>query len=488
LVDSSVFPSLIISKSTLPYHLVANAQFYTPLRATGSIQINLTEVKQLGREWQSQTLMDIPDSLSMDTEDANAGSMKGNRMFYANDYMVSSRSHFIGARHSFPINQVHRGPGYVTTLRMYSSRTKNTECTNSQNVSPPLPRHSRPLMLFFQPLGFHLADGVVYNYIQGNEYEDIAASWDWNLIPGTTVDYGATELTCDDAGYTGIESFVGGASDGKVGVAAMRYTNPSTRSLQWQKAWFFLEDDVQYVMVSHITSDDESAPVLSVLDQRRHVEGVFVNGTETSKASATYSGAKSLWHGNVGYTFPKSVKLSVKTGMKTGDWSKIGTSSQPPTTVDLFAAWINHTSISVPVEYGVFPGTSYDNFTSKSQIPRIQSLQNDAHISAIYDQANHTAMAVYWDASGGRVSFTPSQQAAQITISSSAKAAVIYCLDTGNVTVSDPSQTLKTVNITLTLGNGQKPSRWGNSPSKSLIFSLPSGGLAGSSVSQDVQN
>jgi len=30
--------------------------------------------------------------------------------------------------------QVHRGPGYVSTLRMYSSRTRNTECTNSENV------------------------------------------------------------------------------------------------------------------------------------------------------------------------------------------------------------------------------------------------------------------------------------------------------------------------------------------------------------------
>ena len=30
--------------------------------------------------------------------------------------------------------KVQRGPGYVTTLRMYSNRTTNTECVNSQNV------------------------------------------------------------------------------------------------------------------------------------------------------------------------------------------------------------------------------------------------------------------------------------------------------------------------------------------------------------------
>lgn len=31
-----------------------------------------------------------------------------------------------------------------------------------------------------QPFGFHLSDGTLYTYLQGNEYEDIAAAWDWN--------------------------------------------------------------------------------------------------------------------------------------------------------------------------------------------------------------------------------------------------------------------------------------------------------------------
>ena len=32
--------------------------------------------------------------------------------------------------------KVHRGDKYVLSLKMYSERTKNTECTNSQNVCP----------------------------------------------------------------------------------------------------------------------------------------------------------------------------------------------------------------------------------------------------------------------------------------------------------------------------------------------------------------
>ena len=58
-------------------------------------------------------------------------------------------------------NEVYRGPNYVSTVKGYSVRTLNTECINDQN-----------------PTGFHLADGTLFTYVQGDEYEDIAAAWD----------------------------------------------------------------------------------------------------------------------------------------------------------------------------------------------------------------------------------------------------------------------------------------------------------------------
>ena len=103
-----------------------------------------------------------------------------------------------------PSAQVTRGMDYISTLKMYSSRTRNAECTNSQN-----------------PFGFHLADGTTYTYVTGDEYEDIAAAWDWNMIPGTTLNYGATPLSCDTENQAGVENFVGGTSTGKIGAAVM---------------------------------------------------------------------------------------------------------------------------------------------------------------------------------------------------------------------------------------------------------------------------
>lgn len=90
------------------------------LRATSGLKINLTEVKELGEQWDSKILTSFIDTLDPpagNPEGANANGLTGNRMFYANDYMV------------------HRGENYVTTLKMLSTRAKTSECTNTQNVS-----------------------------------------------------------------------------------------------------------------------------------------------------------------------------------------------------------------------------------------------------------------------------------------------------------------------------------------------------------------
>lgn len=58
-------------------------------RATGSIKINVSEIAQLGEEWDSSTLTTVAASLSKSSDTANVGNLVGNRMFFANDYMVS---------------------------------------------------------------------------------------------------------------------------------------------------------------------------------------------------------------------------------------------------------------------------------------------------------------------------------------------------------------------------------------------------------------
>lgn len=349
---------------------------------------------------------------------------------------------------------------------MYSKRTRNTECTNEQN-----------------PLGFHLSDGTLYTYISGDEYEDIFAAWDWNLIPGTTVDYGATALNCTGAGHAGTQTLVGGASDGIVGVAAMRYETPTSKTLNWRKTWFFLDNDVQHVMVARIISTTD-APVFSVLDQRRHNGDVLVDGV--TQQPGNFSGVQSLWHGNVGYTFNTSntaVSLSVDLGDRTGDWSTIGTSSQGEETVDLFSAWLSHSDLTADVEYTIYPATTPETFSTKSSSSQLQTIRNDGSVSALLDAANNVAMFVFWETTGGKTTIPSVNGAAPITVQSTGSTAVIVRMDSWNLTISEPTQLLSNFTLTFTLGSGSIPPAWTGPSTTSVSFTLPSGGLAGASIS-----
>ena len=61
---------------------------------------------------------------------------------------------------------------------------------------------------------------------------------------------------------------------------------------------------------------------------------------------------------------------------------------------------------------------------------------------------------------------------------------MIVRMDTWTVTVSDPTQQLSSVTITLTLGSGSTPEGWTGAKTIDVAFDLPSGGVAGASVSK----
>ncbi|KAJ7149832.1 polysaccharide lyase family 8 protein [Mycena crocata] len=417
--------------------------------AAAGLKLNLTQIEVLGQLWQSDDITSFYNALT-DDGNVNPGSLVGNRMFYANDYMV------------------HRGKNYIITLKMYGKRTQNTECVNSQNK-----------------LGFHLADGAVYTYTTGTYYQDIFSAWDWNLIPGTTVDYGATPLSCETIKTTGIQAYVGGVSDGVVGIAAMRYDNPTTRAMTWRKTFFFLEDDIMFVMIALITSST-TAPVFSVLDQRLRSGTVLINGAAAT--TGNFTGVSSLWHAGTGYTFNSSnlaTSLSLQLGSRKGSWQAIGSSAEEPNTVDIFAAWLSHSDISAPVAYAMYPGTTQATFAQKAQAEstNLHVVRNDGSISALLDSAHNTAFVTFWTAAGSTITI-PSLKTGvgAIQVKSNGSSSLILRMDTWDVTVSDPTQTLTSLLLNFTLLTGTTPTGWGTVKSRPVTVALPVGGLAGASV------
>ncbi|KAG9042656.1 hypothetical protein FS837_010595 [Tulasnella sp. UAMH 9824] len=417
--------------------------------ATANLKLNLSLVQELGEMWQASAITDATYCLLKNTtfSNANANELVGNRMFWSNDYM---------------------------------------------NMK-----------------GFHLGQGVVFNYVSGTEYEDVAGAWDWNLIPGTTTAYGATPLTCDQTEWDGKESFVGGASNGKVGVAAMKWKHPMRADiLAYQKAWFFFEGGVHHVLVPGVQSA-AGTPVYSVLDQKRHnATGIYVDGQllANNALSGNHSNINSLWYGGVGYAFDKSAtgrgcaSVTLKTGAQTGSWSDIGTSSAGNTTVDMFSAWIQHNSSSLeaPVSYSVYPGTkTHAEFEAKANNRSITVLRNDVAASAVLDAESQVLQAVFWGA--GNVTIPAGLAEGENTngttfvVASNYPVTLLLDLVTGIGAVADPTQSLG--NVTLTIGTPPSPidaqqlNNDGGANTElqfgTIMVSLPQGPDAGRSVQVD---
>ncbi|CAE6446560.1 unnamed protein product [Rhizoctonia solani] len=444
-------------------------------QASANIKMNLTTVQALGDAWNSTQLQKFATDLSKPAKTANAGYLTGNRMFWNSDYMV------------------HRTNQTITTVRMLSNRTKTSECVNTQN-----------------PFGFHLSDGAMYQYSNGQEYLDMYATFDWNLVPGTTVDYGATVLNCSTTEKVGVTTYAGGVSAGDVGVAAMQYTNPNTKAFSFKKAWFFFKDNVQHVLVNGISSTS-SAPVYSVLDQRLHKGPIYLDGEQVS--SGNYCDVDSLWHAGTGYVFPESqgTEIRLEAGEKTGNWSKIGTSTQGDVTKDMFSASIVHddTNLGAPMEYSIFPATkSNDEFEQKAETCTPETVVNDGTVSAALDYDARTLGAAFWNVGGGSV------QVHKMGLTVYVDRPVVLVLKltgkgnrSGSVSIADPTHGSGPARVRLVwstssssnhpecrrmLGHTSTRRNWGShkcnrqtTTTQVLDFDLPSGGLAGSGLTKD---
>ena len=237
-------------------------------------------------------------------------------------------------------------------------------------------------------------------------------------------------------------------------------------------------------MVSVLDSRS-NAPVFSVLDQRRHDGPVYVDNVPVS--GGNFSGPHTLFHATTGYLFDDTPQLSVAAGPRTGSWTAIGTSTQPPETVDLFAAWIAHDT--GPVAYTVFPARQYPDFVAEAAAPPLRTLCNDAHVSAVQDPARATSMVAFWAGGGGAVRLPASAGWPQGALDVASDSAVVAIVDqrAWTVAVADPTQRLAGARLTFEL-EGPAPAGWGRSATKVVTVVFPATPWAGTSVSLSLVN
>ena len=423
-------------------------------QASGGVALNFTRIAQSTADWTntSSLISSITQNLSkLNATTKGQGTLKGTRSFYSSDYLV------------------HRSESYVTTLKSFSTRTTNSECNNDQN-----------------PFGFHLSDGSIFSYIDGDEYFDVFAAWDWNLVPGTTVDYGATPFSCNQTQYYGNTTFVGavtptyeGGFSSKGGMAVMQYLNPLTGNLRWEKTFYFFPG-YYAVQIGPIVSST-SAPIVTTLDQSNLKGDIYVNGALFNNnqpfAKPTNASQQTLWHNKILYTIlDPNITLKVDSSSHSvNNWATIGI-SQGTATQPIFTATLNHSPDSLngttsPLSYVAQLGV--DSASSTTNIDALVQLvyQDDTSLGKVrgaYNVKDETIALAFWTAGSYNTTWGLSVTTNQPILTFFTKEKDGYTL-----TVSDPTQLLTTVNITTTTQNA----------TREYGINLPQFPVAGSSVS-----
>ncbi|KAJ4144516.1 hypothetical protein LMH87_003397 [Akanthomyces muscarius] len=432
------------------------------LQASADINFNVTKLARAVADFGGPYNV---NSTSKRLESNGTEHLIGNKGFWASDYMV------------------HRRESFIIGNKMLSTRSTNSELVNGAN-----------------PLGYHLGQGTLFTYIDGTEYKDIWASWDWNLIPGTTVVRKKPAPTSAAVQYRGKKDFVGVVSDGHVGAAVEDYVDPFDGHIAYKKAWFYLGDavlvSVMDIQTKNITSN---SPTITVLENRAKADGgAFVDGSQIKLGNDTKAVGSTLFYGGNGYiAYDKPFDLTLSEGERTGNWSAISTSTAGLATVPIFSAYM---TIDAPkATYAILPATSQRRLAQEAEKPSwipldgtgISGAAGQGVLSVVFwpggDRSITADLAAIGWADRGTVKVTSDQPGVYLLTGSRAEPSEAMKLA---VSTADPTQKLKTAALELVFTRplGEAVDGACSRAVQSQVgfaFVLPTGGMAGSSVKHE---
>lgn len=274
--------------------------------------------------------------------------------------------------------QVYNNESYMATVRAASKRTKNSEALNGENV-----------------LGHYLGAGATMYYIDGSEYFNIFSLWNWNKIPGTTSAQGYLPYGTDKT-YTrmGKTSFVGGVSNGKIGMSCLDYNDNKVKA---KKSWFMFDDGV--VCLGTDISSNSKYDIFTCINQTLADDFAISENSEIY-TSGTYENTGSfewLYNNKIGYITRSPV--SVKVEERTGDWKSVSERVDNEAYSDkVFEIGISHSKKpkNESYDYTVLMNTTVDKLNEYCLNPTIITLSNTDGIQAVHNKDSNTVMAVFW--------------------------------------------------------------------------------------------
>ncbi len=371
----------------------------------------------------------------------------------------------VGNRHFCRSDMMtHHRPGYYTSARMVSDRIANTDGpANSEGLK-----------------SHHLADGCNIVMRTGREYRDVFPVWDWQKIPGTTVEQ-KPELAGSPR-RKGTRGFVGGVSDGTYGLAAFDLV---LDSLAARKSWFFFDDE--YVCLGAGITCGSDRPVVTTVNQC-HLEGdVWI--AEASPARKLDKGVHPLehpawvWHDSVAYVFLEPSAVHLRNDVERGSWHEINQRySKDEIAREMFTLWIDHGSgpQTASYAYAVVPGIDRPAVEAFAARPPLKILSNEVTLQAVWHEKLTLTAAAFYEPG-------PLKIRSDLTVAVDTPCLILIRELPGKllISVSNPENKQATVRI-------QMDGRWAgegvevidDQPRSRLTIELPGGPEAGSTVTR----
>jgi chondroitin AC lyase len=361
----------------------------------------------------------------------------GNRHYRRGDYMAHHRA------------------GYFVSARMFSDRLFNTDGPSNQEGLK----------------SYHLSDGCTYIMRTGWEYHDIFPVWDWQKIPGTTVQI-TPELT-GRVNFKGTRSFAGGVSDGRYGCAAF---DMERNGLFARKSWFFFDDE--FVCLGAGIRCETPHPVVTTLNQCFLKGEVLVSrGGQAQKLSPgnrTLDTVSWVYHDSVAYVFPEPQRISLANEPRTGSWWEINhIHSKDPVTKDVFTLWLDHRASPKSDTYVYIVAPAFDPAQAEAyrkKLP-VEIIANEPNLQAV----RHTGLGV-----SGIVFYTPGTLALGngLTIEADQPCLLLVREEGRMLEISASNPENKGMRLTVRIESGT------GKTSETVLFDLPDGEYAGMSVTR----
>ncbi len=290
--------------------------------------------------------------------------LTGNKHFFRSDIMV------------------HHRPGWYMSVKMYSERTVNTDGLSGCDEGL---------------LSHYLAEGATTIMRHGKEYKNIFPVWDWQSIPGTTVEL-KTHIPGEPK-RKGINAFAGGASNGTIGVAGFHL---SRDFLTARKAWFFFSDMAVCLGTDiHCMTNN---PVVTTLNQSISSGPVVIGhekGTEILNEDKRVIHSKWIFHDGIAYVPNKSTEMEITNMVRTGNWQRISAQkSNNPVTEKIFMLRLNHGQRPeiASYAYAVIPDITEKDIEGTLKKSPYSIIMNSRNLQAVFHHGDESLGIVFHEA------------------------------------------------------------------------------------------